>query len=201
MTPRITAGLTAAAAVMLAVLVAKVMAVSIMAGTLLVCVLAVTIGSYVVYRLIATGPGRRCAGRELTAEDKDDIKWLADVRKAVISRPETENEPPWEPAPVWDDEPQTVIEPAAVTHGPPQPEPDAYWIAAGTYSAGQVRLERVAVLPPLQCPALPQWVTDILGADSVDGAMREICGVVHSWESNYTKGDARYLRALTDGAP
>ena len=49
MTPRI----TAAAAVMLAVLVAKVMAVSIMAGTLLVCVLAVTIGSYVVSRLTA----------------------------------------------------------------------------------------------------------------------------------------------------
>jgi hypothetical protein len=31
--------------------------------------------------------------------------------------------------------------------------------------------------------------------------MAEISRVVHSWESNYTKGDARYLRAITDGAP
>jgi hypothetical protein len=48
-------------------------------------------------------------------------------------------------------------------------------------------------------PALPPWVTDILGADSVDGAMKQICGVAHSWESNYNKGHARQMRELLAG--
>jgi len=194
MTPRITAGLTAAAAVMLAVLVAKVMAVSILAGTALACPLIGAI-ALLAYWLFAPAKGGHAVPRGFT--EADELVALPCER--TIPRAPTEHEPPWDPAPAFQAAP--VIEPDAVTQGPPQPEPEAIIIAAGTMSGGQVRLDRVAVLPPLQCPALPQWVTDILGADSVDGAMREICGVVHSWESNYTKGDARYLRALTDGAP
>jgi len=192
-TPRITAGLTAAAAVMLAVLVVKVMAVSILAGTALACPLIGAI-ALLAYWLLATGKGAHVAPRGYA----DDDELIALPHERTIPRAPTEHAPPWDPAPAFQAAP--VLEPDAVTHGPPQPEPEAIIIAAGTISSGQVRLDRVAVLPPVQCPALPQWVTDILGADSVDGAMTEISRVVHSWESNYTKGDARYLRALTDGA-
>ena len=193
MTARATAALAAAAAVMLALLVAKVTAVNVMAGTVLACVLAVTVGIGAAYVLMATGKGAHVLPRRY-----GDDELIALPHERTIPRVDTRNEPPWQPAPAFQAAP--VIEPAAITSGPPQPEPEAIIIAAGTISSGQVRLERVAVLPPVQCPALPQWVTDILGADSVDGAMTEISRVVHSWESNYTKGDARYLRALTDGA-
>ena len=195
MTARATAALAAAAAVMLALLVAKVMAVNVMAGTVLACVLAVTIGIGAAYVLMATGKGahvlpRRYGGDELTALPHE----------RTIPRAPTEHEPPWQPAPAFQAAP--VIEPAAITHGPPPgpPLPDAHIVITATASGGQITSARMAVLPSLQCPALPQWVTDILGADSVEGAMTEISRVAHSWESNYTKGDARYLRALTDGA-
>ena len=194
MTARATAALAAAAAVMLALLVAKVMAVNVMAGTVLACVLAVTIGIGAAYVLMATGKGAHVLPRRY---GDDELTALPHER--TIPRVDTRNEPPWQPAPAFQAAP--VIEPDAITHGPPQPEPDAIIIAAGTVTDdGQVHSVRVAVLPPVACPALPQWVRDILGADSVDGAMAEISRVVHSWESNYTKGDARYLRALTDGA-
>jgi hypothetical protein len=196
MTTRATVALAAAAAVMLALLVAKVMAASTLAGTLLLCALGIA-GLYVTARLIGPNPGHRAAPRRFTADDER----IALPCERPIPRAPTEHAPPWEPAPAFQAAP--VIEPAAVTSGPPQPEPEAVIILGGTRdSSGQVRLDHIAVLPLLpQCPALPQWVTDILGADSVDGAMAEICSVVHSWESNYTKGDARYLRAITDGAP
>ena len=131
-------------------------------------------------------------------------RYLIDLEEATIPRAATRNEPPWEPAPAFQAAP--VIEPDAVTPGPPEPAsvwddpPEAIIIGVGTMSGGRVTSAHVTIVPPVQCPALPQWVTDILGADSVDGAMTEISRVVHSWESNYTKGDARYLRALTDGA-
>ena len=127
MTARATAALAAAAAVMLALLVAKVMAVNVMAGTVLACVLAVTIGIGAAYVLMATGKGahvlpRRYGGDELTALPHE----------RTIPRVDTRNEPPWQPAPAFQAAP--VIEPAAVTHGPPQPEaePGAIIIAAGT---------------------------------------------------------------------
>jgi hypothetical protein len=46
---------------------------------------------------------------------------------------------------------------------------------------------------------LEQWVIDILRADSVDGAMKEICSVAHSFESNFSKGHARQVRELLAG--
>jgi len=200
MTPRITAGLTAAAAVMLAVLVVKVMAVSILAGTALACPLIGAI-ALLAYWLLATGKGAHVAPR-----GHADDELIALPHERTIPRAPTEHEPPWEPAPAFQAAP--VIEPDAITHGPPlmaapvwDDPPEAIIIGVGTMSGGRVTSAHVTIVPPVQCPALPQWVTDILGADSVDGAMAEISSVVHSWESNYTKGDARYMRALTDGAP
>jgi len=192
MTPRITAGLTAAAAVMLAVLVVKVMAVSILAGTALACPLIGAV-ALLAYWLLATGKGAHVAKRGYA----DDDELIALPHERTIPRAPTEHAPPWEPAPVFQAAP--VLEPDAITSGPPQPEPEAIIIAAGTISSGQVRLERVAVLPPVQCTALPQWVTDILGADSVDGAMTEISRVAHSFESNFSKGHARQVRELLAG--
>jgi len=98
---------------------------------------------------------------------------------ATIPRAKTEHEPPWEPA----FQAAPVIEPAAVTHGPPQPEPepDAIIILAGTYSGGQVRLDRVAVLPPP--------VQKELGYRTVDEALESMLA------------RAMQVRALTDGAP
>jgi hypothetical protein len=88
----------------------------------------------------------------------------------------TEHEPPWEyqAAP--------VIEPAAVISGPPEPEPDAYWLAAGTISDGQVRTVRVEVLPPP--------VEALLGHATTAAAV----------ESMFTRAMALKVRALTDGA-
>ena len=116
---------------------------------------------------------------------------------ATVPRVTTEHEPPWQPAPAFQAAP--VIEPDAVISGPPQPEPDAFIIAAWTVSSGQMRIDRFAVLPPVHSPALPQWVIDSLGADSVDGAVAEIFSVAHSWESNFSKGHVRQVRELLAG--
>ena len=170
------------------------------ARIILALVMLVIGGTYLSWRLIGTGKGQHAAPRGFTEADER----LADTSERVIPRAITEHAPPWDPAPAFEAAP--VIEPAAVTPGPPQPAsvwddpPEAIIIGVGTMSGGRVTSAHVTIVPPVQCPALPQWVTDILGADSVDGAMTEISRVVHSWESNYTKGDARYLRALTDGA-
>ncbi len=184
MTPPV-AGTIALAIAALIGLVARIMSVSIMAGTITAGVLLGAAVLYAIYRLIATGKGRHAAPRGYD-DDDDDAGWVADIRNAVIPRADTENEPPWQPAPVWDGEPQTVIEPAAITHGPPQPEPEpeAYWIAAGTVTDdGRVRLEHVAVLPPP--------VQNELGYRTVDEAL----------ESMFTRAMALKVRALTDGAP
>ena len=164
-------------------LVVRIMSVSIMAGTVAAAVLAVVIGCGIAW-LRMPGKGAHAVPRGYAA-DEDDAGWVADIRNAVIPRPPTKHEPPWQPAPVWDDEPQTVIEPGAVTHGPPQPEPEpeAYWIAAGTVTDdGRVRLDHVAVLPPP--------VQKELRHATVDEAL----------ESMFTRAMALKVRALTDGA-
>ena len=203
MTARTAVALAAAALVIATAVTEIITGAGVTARIVTIGVLAGIAGAGFVLRLTGTSKGAHAVPRGYD----DDDGWVADVRKAVIPRPPTEHEPPWQPAPVWDGEPQTVIEPGAVTHGPPpmaapvwDDPPEAIIIGVGTMSGGRVTSAHVAVLPPVQCPALPQWVTDILGADSVDGAMTEISRVAHSWESNFTKGDARYLRALTDGA-
>jgi len=179
MTPPV-AGTIALGIALLIGLVARIMSVSIMAGTVAACVLAVAIGCGIAW-LRTPGKGAHAVPRGY--DDEDDDGWVADIRNAVIPRPPTEHEPPWQPAPVWDGEPQTIIEPAALTHGPPQPEPepDAIIILAGTYSGGQVRLDRVAVLPPP--------VQKELGYRTVDEALESMLA------------RAMQVRALTDGAP
>ena len=193
MTPRITAGLTAAAAVMLAVLVVKVMAVSILAGTALACPLVGAI-ALLAYWLLVPAKGGHAVPRGY-ADDEDDAGWVADIREAVIPRPPTEHAPPWEDEPATD-----VIESAALMAAPVWDDPpDAIIIGVGTMSGGRVTSAHVTIVPPVQCPALPQWVTDILGADSVDGAMAEISRVAHSFESNFSKGHVRQVRELLAG--
>ena len=78
-----------------------------------------------------------------------------------------------------------VIEPAAITSGPPdEPQPDAYWLAAGTYNraTGQARTVRVELLPP---------VAELLGYPTVDDALA----------SMYKRAHALELRELLDGTP
>jgi hypothetical protein len=166
----------------------KVMQASVLAGWLTALAIAAVM-AVPAMRLAAGGKGAHAAPR----------RYVIDLEEATIPRAPTEHEPPWEPAPAFQAAP--VIEPDAVTHGPPPepPLPDAHIVITATASGGQITSAHIAVLPPVQCPALPQWVTDILGADSVDGAMREICGVAHSFESNFSKGHARQVRELLAG--
>jgi len=193
MTARATVALTAAAVVMLAVLVVKVMAVSVLAGTALACPLIGAI-ALLAYWLLAPAKGGHAVPRGY-ADDEDDAGWVADIREAVIPRPPTEHAPPWEDEPATD-----VIEPAALMAAPVWDDPpEAIIIGVGTMSGGRVTSAHVTIVPPVQCPALPQWVTEILGADSVDGAMAELSRVVHSWESNYNRGHARQVRELLAG--
>jgi hypothetical protein len=183
MTARIALVLVATIA-MLAVLVTRVMAVSVLAGTVLASVLAGLAVLYVGYRLVATGPGQHAAPRGFAAEDER----LAGPSERVIPRAVTEHEPPWEPAHAPD-----VIEPAAVISGPPEPEPEAYWIAAGTVSDdGRVRTVRVAMLPPP--------VEALLGHSTTAAAVESMSAQWRSVESIFNGHHAREVRALTDGA-
>jgi len=187
MTARILA-LAAACALALAVIVAKVMAVSVAAGTLLACGLVGAAALYAAYRLIATGPGQRCAPRGFTA---DDERIALPCEQQIIPRKPTMHAAPWEPAP--------VIEPAAVTSGPPPgPAPDALFVATAVLSGGRVTEVRAAILPPVALrPAvhrgreLPPPVAAALGHATVDDAL----------DSMFTRAMTRQVRALTDGAP
>lgn len=222
MTARIIA-LAAASALALAVIVAKVMAVSVLAGTLLLCALIGTLVLYTAYRLIATGPGQRCAPRGFTADDER----LADVRDQVIPRAVTEHAPPWEyqappmetgPLPeaiaLWKaisapkPEPATeVIEPAAVTPGPPGHDVPSGWVLAACFAPdGRVTSLRYdagdepapawygsAAYTDAKIRAgmgLPRWVADELGHDSTEDAI----------DSMFSRAMAAQVRELTDGA-
>jgi len=191
MTTRATVALAAAAAVMLALLVAKVMAVSIMAGTLLACGLAAVIGIGIAYVLMATGKGAHVAKRGYAEADER----LASTSERVIPRAITEHDPPWEyqAAP--------VIEPAAITSGPPD---DTEVVITATlsiqYAPGsppwvddRIRTGMgVALLPP---------VAELLGYPSTKDAVEALASPWHSVDSIFNKGHVRQVRALTDGAP
>jgi hypothetical protein len=151
---------------------------------IVLAVLAVGGGVWLVCRLIGPHPGHRAAPRGFTEADER----LADTLERVIPRPVTEHAPPWEDAPA------AVIEPAAVTQGPPGAEPvPADVVLTAVRSGGRLTEVHVAVLPPLDLPAVPAmpgWVADILGHDTTDAAV----------ESAYTRALALETRALTDGA-
>jgi hypothetical protein len=191
MTARATVALAATAAVMLALLVAKVMAVSTLAGTLLLCALGIA-GLCLTARLIGPAKGEHAVPRGYAEADER----LADTSERVIPRAPTEHEPPWDPAPAFQAAP--VIEPAAVTHGPPQPEPepepepDAYWVAAGTYNraTGEARAVRVELLPP---------VAELLGHASTGDAVESMCAEWHSVASIFNGAHVRQVRELLAG--
>jgi hypothetical protein len=104
----------------------------------------------------------------------------------VVPRPPTGGTPP------WDFQAAPVLEPATVISGPPEPEPEAYWLAAGTISDGQVRTVRVEVLPPP--------VEALLGHSTTDAAVESMSAGWHSVESIFNGHHVRQVRALTDGA-
>lgn len=156
-------------------------------------VLAAVIGGGFVLRLIGTGKGQHIKPRGW-AEAGERLALPCELT-AVIPRAHTEHDPPWEyqAAPVL--EPDAVrgrchkcereIDrrryQAQASSGPPEPEPEAYWLAAGTVSDGQVRTLRVDVLPPP--------VEAILGHPTTEAAV----------ESMFTRAVALKVRALTDG--
>jgi hypothetical protein len=194
MSIRATVALAAAAAVMLALLVAKVMAASTLAGTLLLCALGIA-GLCLTARLIGPNPGHRAAPRRFTADDER----IALPCERPIPRAPTKREPPWEPAPAF--QPAPVIEPAAVTSGPPDEAPPAAWIVAtATLSGGQVTSVQytagVDTAPAyfgtaaytdskIRAGMLPEPVAEDLGYPSVDDALA----------SMFRRADALALRA------
>jgi hypothetical protein len=91
MTARVTLALVIAAAAMLAALVVKLMAVSVLAGTLLACVLALLTGCYLTWRAIGTGGGQHAAPR---GGPLFQAPRLASAAPAVVTRAQ----PPWPPA-------------------------------------------------------------------------------------------------------
>jgi hypothetical protein len=147
------------------------------ARAILALFMLVVAGGYLAWRLIGTGKGQHAAPRWYTADDEPT---------AVIPRVRTEHEPPWEyqAAP--------VLEPATVISGPPEPEPEAYWLAAGTISDGQVRTVRVEMLPPP--------VEALLGHATTGDAVESMCAEWHSVASIFNGHHVRQVRALTDGA-
>jgi hypothetical protein len=178
------------------IVVWRIMQTSIFWGIFTACAIAAALFLRACTVFIGGSRGAHAAPRRYVLDD--------DMATAVIDRVATEHDPPWEPAPLAAPVPvlepaepdeAPVIEPDAI-HGPPQV------VITATASGERVTSVQVAVHPPLHWPAaLPQWVIDILGHDSVDGAMAEISGIARSFESNFTKGDSRQVRAaLTDGA-
>jgi len=107
MTTRAAVAFAAAVAVMLALLVAKLMAISVLAGTLLLCALGIA-GLFLTARLIGPAKGEHAVPRGYAEADER----LALPHERVIPRAITKHAPPWEyqAAP--------VIEPAAITSGP-----------------------------------------------------------------------------------
>jgi len=200
MSARATAALAVAAAVMLALLVAKVMSVSIMAGTLLACALAVAVALGAAYVLMATGKGQHVAPRGYAEADER----LADTSERLIPRAITEHDPPWEPA----FQAAPVLEPDAVTSGPPdEPQPDAWIVATATLSGGQVTSVQYAAGTAAYVDekirtgmGLPPWVAEDLGYPTVDAAVEALSAPWHSVDSIFNGADVRQVRALTDGA-
>ena len=160
------------------------------ARIILALVMLVIGGVYLSWRLIGTGNGQHAAPRGFTEADER----LADTLERVIPRAITEHAPPWEPA----FQAAPVIEPAAITSGPPdEPQPDAWIVAAATLSGGQVTSVQYAAGTAAYVDekirtgmGLPPWVAEELGHDNVDDAV----------ESAFNRAMALQVRALTDGA-
>ena len=91
-----------------------------------------------------------------------------------------------------------VIEPGAITSGPPgEPQPGAWIVATATLSGGQVTSVQYAAGTAAYVDekirtgmGLPPWVAEELGHDNVDDAV----------ESAFNRAMALQVRALTDGA-
>ena len=141
------------------------------ARIILALVMFVIAGGFLTWRAIGGSRGAHAAPRRYVLDLDDDMP------TAVIPRVRTEHAPPWDG--------EHITEPTAIMAAPvPEPEPEAYWIAAGTVSDGQVRTVRVELLPPVE---------ELLGYPTVDDWL----------ESAYTRAMALQVRRLelTDGAP
>ena len=188
MTTRATVALTAATLVIATAVTEIITGAGLTARIVTICVLAGVTGGGFVLRLIGPARGEHAAPRGYAEADER----LADTSERTIPRAITEHDPPWDPAPALEAAP--VIEPDAVTHGPPQPEPepDAYWLAAGTYSreTGEVRTVRVELLPPVEA---------LLGHASTAAAVESMCAEWHSVASIFNKGHVRQVRELLAG--
>ena len=135
---------------------------------------------YLAWRLIATGGGQHAAPRWYTEGDER----IALPCERAIPRAQTGHAPPWEDAP--------VIEPAAVTHGPPPRDVPGAWVLTAVISGGRVTELHGGIMPPADWsagPVLPPWVTEVLGHDSAEDAV----------ESMFTRAMARQVREITDG--
>ena len=187
---------------MLALLVAKVMAVSGLAGTLLLCALGIA-GLCLTARLIGPAKGEHAVPRGYAEADER----LADTSERVIPRAITEHDAPWGRAPFTSlmraPEPESepafqaapVIEPAAITSGPPD---DTEVIITATlsiqYPPGsppwvdeKIRTGMgVALLPP---------VAELLGYPSTDAAVDALAAPWHSVDSIFNGADVRQVRA------
>jgi hypothetical protein len=187
MTTRAAVALAAAALVTAAAVTEIITGAGLTARIVTIGVLAGVTGGGFVLRLIGPSKGEHAAPRGFTEADERLLPLPATVPRAPTKR-----EPPWDPAPVYQAAP--VIEPDAVTHGPPQPEPEpeAYWLAAGTYSraTGEVRTVRVELLPP---------VAELLGYASTGDAVESMCAEWHSVASIFNKGHVRQVRELLAG--
>jgi len=182
-----TAPVTGTIALILAALIGlviRIMSVSIMAGTVLACVLAVVIGCGIAW-LKMPGKGAHAVPRGFTEADER----LASTSERVIPRAITEHDPPWEyqAAP--------VIEPAAITSGPPE---DTEVIITATLSIqyppgsppwvdDRIRTGMgVALLPP---------VAELLGYPSTTDAVEALAAPWHSVDSIFNGADVRQVRA------
>src|SRR6185503_2642911 len=169
MTPRIIGALTIGAA-LLTGLVARIMSVNIMAGSITAAVLLGALVLYAAYRLLATGKGQHVAPRGYAEADE----LIALPCERPISRAATEHAPPWEPAPAFQAAP--VIEPGAVTHGPrsrdlPEGYPEDYPEWTGKLSVACSRGECGGCEWPLcGCPChadAPEAI--IIGVGTISG--------------------------------
>jgi hypothetical protein len=145
----------------------------------------------------AIDQGRDRAWRRETGQDAARGRHRAPrPLPAVIPRAPTEHAPPWDDAPVTepakDPGPGPVLEPAAVTSGPPCRDVPEAWVLTAVVADGRLVELHGAVMPPVDWPAgpvLPPWVAAELGHDSTDDAL----------ESMFTRAMALKVRALTDG--
>lgn len=218
--------MTARTAVALAALVTVTAVTEIITGAGLtarivtVLVLAGITGGGWVLRLIGGSKGQHAAPRGFTA---DDERIALPCERETIPRAVTEHAPPWEdqPAPVIEHEdrgdpyrpepPPRIIEPAAVTSGPPERDVPATWVMTA-YRTPDGRITSLQVITGDEtAPAwygsaactdakirtgmgvpLPPWVAAELGHDSADDAL----------ESMWNRAQALELRErLADGRP